>query len=136
MYAHGMIAPIVALVIWSFVMLIWLYATRLPAMAKTGKKPGQLTKAEIEGLPSAQVANNYNHLMEQPTIFYAIALSLQLLGPVDNVDIGLGWLYVALRVVHSLVQVAHVIAIRFLLFLASSIVLGVLTFHAAMQVFG
>jgi hypothetical protein len=136
MYEHGMIAPVVALVIWSLIMLIWLYATRLPAMAKDKVDPKDMTRAYIEGLPSANVANNYNHLMEQPTIFYAIAFSLQLLGPVDHINIGLAWLYVALRVVHSFLQAAGQIMIRFLVFVISSLVLAAMTLHAAMQVFG
>ena len=75
MYEHGMIAPVVALVIWSLIMLIWLYATRIPAMSKAKVKPGEATKSQMEALPSANVANNYNHLMEQPTLFYALAIA-------------------------------------------------------------
>ncbi|MBL8530504.1 MAG: MAPEG family protein, partial [Hyphomonadaceae bacterium] len=59
MYDHGMIAPVVALVIWSLLMLIWLYATRIPAMAAAKLKPGQATKAQMEALPVANVASNY-----------------------------------------------------------------------------
>lgn len=137
MYEHGMIAPVVALVIWSLIMLVWLYLTRIPAMSKAKMSPNGVTKAQIQSLPSAHVAENYNHLMEQPTAFYAIALSLQLLGPVDHINIGLGWLYVALRVLHSLVQATvNIIMLRFLIFVTSSLVLAALTLHAAMAVFG
>jgi len=79
MYSFGFIAPVLALVAWSLVVWTWMYATRLPAMQKvkidpqTAKHPGSL-----DVLPSGarQVADNYNHLMEQPTIFYATALAL------------------------------------------------------------
>lgn len=136
MYEHGMIAPVVALVIWSLFMLIWLYATRIPAMAKAKLKPGQASKADMEALSSANVANNYNHLMEQPTLFYAISFALQLLGQGDHpINIGLAWLYVAIRVVHSLVQATvNVIIIRFTIFIIGSLVLMALTFHAAIAV--
>lgn len=136
MYDNGMIAPVVGLVIWSLVMLVWLYATRLPAMAKASKKPGEMTRADVEALPSASVANNYNHLMEQPTIFYAICFALELLGQATETNIGLAWLYVALRVVHTMLQVANQIMFRFLVFVAASIVLAILTASAALQVFG
>jgi len=133
MYEHGMIAPVVALAIWSLIMLIWLYATRIPAMGKAKLKPGQATKADMEALPSANVANNYNHLMEQPTIFYAICFSLQFLGQTQDINIGLAWLYVVIRVVHSLVQATvNIIIIRFLIFMAGSLVLMALALHAAM----
>ena len=49
-------------------------------------------------------ADNYNNLMEQPTLFYAVALTLALLGADAGLNTALAWLYVALRVAHSLVQ--------------------------------
>ena len=136
MYEHGMIAPVVALIVWSLIMLIWLYATRIPAMAKAKIKPGAATKEQMEALPSANPANNYNHLMEQPTLFYAVCFALQFLGQGDNaVNIGLAWLYVVIRVVHSLVQATvNIIVIRFLIFVAASLVLMALTVHAAIGV--
>jgi hypothetical protein len=133
MYEHGMIAPVVALVIWSLIMLIWLYATRIPAMQKAKIRPGQATKAQMEALPgAANAANNYNHLMEQPTLFYAICFALQFLDQANDINIGLAWLYVAIRVVHSLVQATvNIILIRFSIFMIGSLVLAALTFHAA-----
>jgi hypothetical protein len=136
MYEHGMIAPVVALVIWSLIMLIWLYATRIPAMSKAKVRPGEATKAQMEALPSANAANNYNHLMEQPTLFYAICFSLQFLGQGEHaINIGLAWLYVVIRIVHSLVQAtANIIMVRFLIFVLGSLVLIALTVHAAIGV--
>jgi hypothetical protein len=135
MYEHGMIAPVVALAAWSFIVLIWLYATRIPAMRKAKIKPNQATKAEMESLPASarNVADNYNHLMEQPTIFYAICFALQLLGQGEHpINIGLAWTYVTLRVLHSLVQNSvNIITLRWFIFMLSSLVLGALIFHAA-----
>ena len=132
MYEHGMIAPVVALIIWSLVMLIWLYATRIPAMARAKVRPGDATRAQMEALPSANVANNYNHLMEQPTLFYAICFALEFLDQANDINIGLAWTYVAIRVVHSLVQATvNVIIVRFLIFIIGSLVLAALTVHAA-----
>ena len=132
MSEHGMIAPVVALVIWSLIMLIWLYATRIPAMAKAGIKPQSSSKAEMEALPVANVANNYNHLMEQPTLFYAICFALHLLDQANDVNIGLAWAYVALRVAHSLVQATiNIIIVRFSIFVIASLTLMAMTFHAA-----
>ena len=137
MYEHGMIAPVVALIIWSLVMLIWLYATRIPAMAKARVRPGEATKAQMDALPGTapNVANNYNHLMEQPTIFYALCFALQFLDQAHPINIGLAWLYVVIRIVHSLVQATvNIIIIRFLIFITGSLVLVALAFHAAIAV--
>jgi hypothetical protein len=86
------LAPLVALVLWSFVMWAWLYATRIPAMMK-GKvvyDPHRLPEEFHAQLP-AKVrwkADNYNHLMEQPTLFYAVTLTLALLGAGELVSLG------------------------------------------------
>lgn len=135
------LAPVVALVAWSLVMWVWLYATRLPAMraAKVALDPtvppGQLTA----GLPP-QVrwkADNYNHLMEQPTLFYAVALVLALLGQGSGTAVTLAWAYVILRIIHSLVQViVNNIMARFTLFVLSSLCLVGLTVIAGCRVFG
>lgn len=80
--------------------------------------------------------DNYNHLMEQPTIFYAVSLALAVAGAGHGVNATLAWLYVILRVVHSFVQVTvnHIMT-RFLAFILSSFVLLALAVNAALIVF-
>jgi hypothetical protein len=132
--------PVVALVLWSFVMWAWLYATRIPAIraAKTPMPP-EMTAADLNAVLPAQVrwkADNYNHLMEQPTLFYAITLVLALAGAGDGMNTWLAWAYVALRVVHSLVQaLTNVIMVRFAVFMVGSLVLLGLAVRSAMTVF-
>ena len=132
--------PVVGLVIWSFVMWLWLYATRLPAIAamKLTLDPSAPSGALMSKLP-AKVrwkADNYNHLMEQPTVFYALALSLVFLGEATTVNVYAAWTYVVLRVAHSLVHaLANKIELRFGLFVLSNIPLAILTFNAAKAVF-
>tara|TARA_Y100001933_G_C18811969_1_gene485440 strand:- start:161 stop:610 length:450 start_codon:yes stop_codon:yes gene_type:complete len=130
MYEHGMMTPVLALVAWTFVMWLWMYATRIPAMQKANVDVAELSRtgAPLVLPPEvARVADNYNHLHEQPTIFYALALAAQLIGAGDAVNVGLAWAYVAIRVAHSLVQATkNVIPLRFLLFALGSLVLLVL----------
>lgn len=134
--------PVIVLAAWSMVMWIWMYATRLPAM----KRAGLLDKPIIGGTgatlgpklpPGVQwKADNYNHLMEQPTVFYAVALSLAFLGAGDSLNATIAWAYVGLRVAHSLVQVTvNRVTIRFALFALSSLCLLMLTVHAVAIVF-
>ena len=132
--------PVVALVLWSLVMWAWLYATRIPAMQKAQIAPDpSLTAADLNARIPANVrwkADNYNHLMEQPTIFYATALALALAGQGDGLNAALAWGYVGLRVVHSLVQATvNAIMIRFSVFMIGSIVLLVLAVRAVLAVF-
>ena len=127
MYAHGMIAPVLALIAWTFVMWLWMYATRIPAMQKARIDLAELSRtgAPLVLPPEvARVADNYNHLHEQPTVFYALALAAQVAGTADAVSIGLAWAYVVLRVVHSLVQATrNIIPLRFAVFAVSGVVL-------------
>jgi hypothetical protein len=137
MLAHGMIGPILALVAWTYVMWFWMYATRIPAIqaAKVDMAELSRTGAKLALPPEvARVADNYNHLHEQPTIFYAVALAAQLGGATDPLNVGLAWAYVAARVVHSLVQATrNVIPIRFTVFALASLVLLVLLVRTALH---
>lgn len=130
------LTPLIVLVLWSFVMWSWLYATRIPAIVK-GKvalDPHQ-SKAAFDAQLPAEVrwkADNYNHLMEQPTLFYAVTLTLAMLGAGDGLNLALAWAYVGLRIVHSLVQaLINVILVRFSIFMAASLVLLALSLRAA-----
>lgn len=135
-----LLAPVIALVIWSAVIWAWMYATRIPAITQAKMvMDARAPSGEQMALLPAEVrwkADNYNHLMEQPTLFYAVALSLAVLGDASTLSQALAWSYVALRVVHSLVQVLfnHIIT-RFAVFFVSSLVLFALTGKAAMLVF-
>lgn len=136
----AILQPVIVLVLWSMVMWAWLYATRLPAMiqARTKLDPSLPRDIMMGGLPPRVrwKADNYNHLMEQPTLFYATALTLALVGQGDGLNLVLAWAYVALRVVHSLIQaLINVIMLRFTVFMVASVVLVLLAARAAMAVF-
>jgi len=135
-----LLAPIVALVAWTLVMQIWLYATRLPAMKRKGidlknRRGGR--GAQLDGVLEDQVqwkAHNYNHLLEQPTLFYAIAFALILLGNSgEELTLIFAWAYVGLRVVHSLIQAtSNIVRWRFLAFITASLCLLGLTVTAGL----
>lgn len=135
-----LIQPVVALVIWSLVMWLWMFATRIPAIAamKMEMDPEIPIGVQTSQLPSKVrwKADNYNHLMEQPTLFYAITLSLALIGAASDATIYAAWAYVLLRVIHSLVQATfNKIELRFLLFVLSNVALFILVVNAANAVF-
>ena len=131
------LGPVVALVAWSLIVMFWMIATRLPAMKRKGidlktvrgGRPGAL-----DGVLDDQAqwkAHNYIHLMEQPTLFYAICLALALMGAGGGINATLAWIYVGFRVAHSIVQgTVNIIRYRFLLFLGASLALIALTLHA------
>ncbi len=131
------LAPVVALVVWSMIMWTWMYITRIPAIQKMRMRldPNAPRGEQMNQLPPnvRWKADNYNHLMEQPTIFYAIALALALMEQGGGLNLELAWAYVALRVVHSFVQATwNKIEVRFSVFFLSSLMLMALTIRAAL----
>lgn len=130
------LAPAAALILWSLVMLLWMVATRMPALAASGAlkdaKPGGRGQ-DLDGVLPDKVnwkGHNYNHLMEQPTVFYPVVIILALAGNTE-IDLMLAWGYFWLRVVHSLWQaMVNTIPVRIALFTLSSIVLLALAIRA------
>jgi len=142
MIGMGILQPVVALAAWTMVMWAWMYATRIPAMMAAKVVPDSLARdpeAKLDRLLPPQVqwkAHNYNHLHEAPTVFYAAALVLAITGQGDGLGASLGWAYVALRVIHSLVQATvNRVTLRFFVFVLSSLVLIALIVRAALAVF-
>lgn len=135
----ALLRPVVALAAWTFVMWAWMYLTRIPAIRRMGMKldPAAPRGAQMAELPPAVrwKADNYNHLFEQPTLFYAVGLVLALVSRDAGTDAALAWAYVALRVVHSVFQATvNKIEVRFVLFFLSSLVLLALTMRAGLAV--
>ncbi|HEX7711030.1 MAG TPA: MAPEG family protein [Sphingomonadaceae bacterium] len=142
MIGMAILEPVVALAIWTMVMWLWMYAIRIPAMMKAKVDPDRLVNDPDVTLdkvlpPRVQwKAHNYNHLHEAPTVFYAIAIVLAITGQGDGLNAGLGWAYVGVRIVHSLVQATvNKVPLRFAIFVLSSLILLALIVHAAMAVF-
>ena len=139
--SKAILAPVVTLVAWTLVMLTWMMAARVGAVQRAGVK----LKGAVGGRPGmfdgvlddrAQwKSHNYTHLVEQPTLFYAVAISLALLGHGGGFALLMAWLYVALRVVHSFVQATvNIIVIRLTVFMLGSLCLLALTVEALIVV--
>ena len=126
------LAPVLALIIWTLLIWVLMYARRIPAMQSakinpdTAKSPDGKWKAELP-LKVQAAAHNYNHLMEQPTIFYALMFYVTLTEQMTFSIYYAAWSYVILRVLHSFVQVsAGKVIPRFALFSLSTLVLMVM----------
>ncbi len=139
----NMMTPVLALVAWTLVMWVWLYVRRIPAMRRAGIDPAKIKGSETyASMPpldpkAVWVSDNFTHLHEQPTIFYALCIYSHLVGVFDEFNIALAWLYVVLRVIHSLVQViTNYVPLRFMIFMAGSVVLTVITIRNVLGLFG
>lgn len=142
MIGMDILGPVVVLLAWTMVMWIWMYATRIPAMNAAGIDAKNLVGSDGASLRAklpetiSWKADNYNHLHEAPTVFYAVAIVLAIIGQGDGLNTQLAWAYVALRIAHSIVQATiNRVMVRFALFALSSFALMALIARAAVAVF-
>jgi hypothetical protein len=140
----ALLAPAVVLLLWTLLVEVYLYSVRIPALMRLQRSkkfefdPAKHTKVDWhKAMPNTDrfASDNFTHLHEQPTAFYAVVALLALLGAgsADNVvTVRLAWTYSILRIVHSVWQCTiNNIPVRFGLFIASSAVLAALTVRAA-----
>jgi hypothetical protein len=143
--AHGghlqsFLTPVLILIAWTAVMWLWMYATRIPAMQKAKINPDDARHPGTYGdrLPAnvRAIADNYNHLHEQPTVFYALMMFAALTGGADGLMLKLAYGYVGVRILHSLIQVlSPKVMQRFLVFALASIVLIAMIVKEIIRVF-
>ena len=143
MHAYSpILAPVVALVAWTLIVMFWMLVSRFGEFRRLGITPTKIPDGargvDLEGraAPAAQwKSHNYNHLMEQPTIFYAVALSLAMMNFGGGINYWLAWGYVGLRIRHSLIQcTVNVVRFRLAVFALASLCLLGLTVHAGFRI--
>ena len=129
MTATSFLSPVLALIIWTLLIWVLMYARRIPAMKaakihpEAAKSPDGKWKEEMP-LSVQASAHNYNHLLEQPTIFYALMFYITLTAQMSTSIFYAAWAYVVLRVLHSFIQVtAGKVMLRFSIFTLSTIAL-------------
>jgi len=135
--------PVILMCLLSFIMMLWMYATRIPASKEIEQaginlqdlshpsKLGGVFPSKVE-----RVADNYNHLFEQPTVFYAITFTIWGLNETDALFILCAWLYFIIRLIHSLFQATfNLVWIRFGLFIFSWLILALMIFRLSFNVF-
>ena len=135
------LTPALALILWTLVIWCVLYFRRIPAMKAarihpdTAKHPDSGWKAKM---PDSErfAAYNYNHLMEQPTIFYALMFTIFLMEKASPLAIYCAWGYVILRVIHSLIQItANKVMPRFIIFTLSTLMLMIMALSTTAKLF-
>jgi Uncharacterized protein conserved in bacteria len=142
--SQSILAPGAVLVLWTLIVLFWVAATRFPAMAKAGidlkAAPPGGRGADLETVLPPSVnwkSHNYTHLLEQPTLFYAVIVFLHLSGGDVSYTRWIAWTYVLLRILHSIWQVTvNRVPVRFMLFSLSTLCLLALSVLAVIATLG
>lgn len=140
MAIEEILKPVFAMALLTVFVTIWMAVTRVPAMMRLKVHPqkGQDTRTLREHLPHEvnRVANNYNHLFEQPVLFYAVCICLAILDHADAFMVNCAWTYVAIRVAHTFTQAKFdIVIVRFYLFIASWLVLACMIIKEAIALF-
>lgn len=141
---ENLLAPGAVLALWTLIMLGWAAVTRFQAFGKVGldlkTAPPGGRGVDLEGvLPPLTnwKSHNYTHLLEQPTLFYAVILFLHLSGGSTDLTRGLSWAYVVLRIIHSLYQATvNRVPVRFTIFALATFCLVALSVLAVIATLG
>ena len=120
--------PMLAMLAWSGFIVAILLLTRIPVVIKQWGNL-QYAKHSDELRPKMPdkfryITDNYNHIFEQPTLFYAALIYIQLVDTASQTNISLAWAYVSVRVIHSLIQLtSNNVSWRAASFATSSLIL-------------
>ncbi|CAH0350824.1 MAPEG family protein [Aquabacterium sp. CECT 9606] len=118
--------PVTVLAFWTMLVLLQIPIRRFRAAFKGEVGPGDFRFGESGRVPPhVSIPNrNYMNLLELPVLFYAGCVVAYVTQHVDHVLVLLAWVYVALRMAHSVVHLSynHVIH-RLVVFAISNVVL-------------
>ena len=137
---NAIFAPMLALMLLTFVVWVVLYVLRLRFLIGNKVDASKLTTPYQRAVVIPEEVNypafNFQNLFELPVLFYGLCLYLHVTGQVDNLYVNLAWAFVAGRLVHSIVHsTVNIVKVRFLVYMLSAIALWVMLLRAAGQYF-
>ena len=101
--------PAFALVLLTFCVMIRMLMSRIAQMKSSRIHPQTIsTSAELAArMSDSRASDNFRNLFETPVLFYTGMVFAQVIQPGNTILLGLAWLYVVLRVIHSLIQCGY-----------------------------
>jgi len=132
-------APVVAMVGLTLVVWLWMYATRLTTLFRSGANPQDLADDEkFDAILGAvkDPSDNFSNHFEIPILFHLGMIVAFVAGFADETYTKLGWAFVVFRALHSLVHLtSNRIRFRFATYLFASIAMWAIWFRIAIRVF-
>lgn len=126
--------PALTLMLWTFLVLVQVPIRRFHAVYRKRVVPQDFLHGESARVPIDVALPNrvFMNLVEVPVIFYALVGFFFITGLVTPTALALAWVYVGLRLLHSLIYLTynHVIH-RFAVFATSNLVVIALILHLA-----
>ena len=102
--ASSILWPMLAQIGWTFMLYAWLTIARVGAVTRGEVEYSAFVLGREEPREVARITRNLANQFELPVIFYAMVVLLLALGRVSAVDAIAAWVFVAVRVIHTLVQ--------------------------------
>jgi hypothetical protein len=101
--------PAVAMVALTFVVWLRMYFRRIAQMKRERIHPQAVaTSAQATArLTDSAAADNFRNLFELPVLFYLAVVVAAQTSQVSALTLGLAWLFVVLRIVHSAIQCTY-----------------------------
>ena len=125
--------PMLAQVGWTFLLYAWLTLARWQAVGRGAVNYSEFEFNRAEPPEVARIRLNLANQFELPVIFYAVVVLLVALGRVTAIDLVAAWVFVAGRVVHTLVQtLTDNVPLRGNVFLINFFAVTVLLLHVAL----
>ena len=121
--------PAAALAALTVVVWLRMYVARIGEMRRLRIHPQSVATSPqaTQRFVDTRAADNFRNLFELPVLFYAAIGVLFSIGAVDRVGLVLAWLFVVLRVVHSVIHCGYNrVMHRFYAYLAGGLVLWAL----------
>jgi len=137
--AESILLPMLGMMLLTFVVWVYMYILRLGHIVRQRIHPQKLTTpdkvAELIPEPVSYPAYNFRNLLELPVLFYALCLFLYVTGSVDEWYLVAAWLFVALRVVHSVIHcTVNIVIWRFVVYFVSALALWFMLLRVLWQV--
>jgi hypothetical protein len=129
MEPHLLYWPAVAMAALTFVVWLRMYFTRVAQMQRERIHPQSVaTSAQAaERLTDSRGADNFRNLFELPVLFYMALVVAAQTGQATLLTLGLAWLFVVLRIVHSAIQCTYnKVMHRFYVYVTGGTVLWIL----------
>tara|TARA_B110000971_G_C20001170_1_gene496911 strand:+ start:579 stop:1001 length:423 start_codon:yes stop_codon:yes gene_type:complete len=137
MNPNDILHPILGMIFLNAIVLIWMIVVRIKAMTEmsmTMEDAKHLVDFNVHPSYARQVADNYNHLFELPTIFYAMIFYIWAVGHVDIIHIWCAWAFFMSRITHSLIQgTFNNVKARFSAFIFGWVTIIVMALRALLQ---
>jgi hypothetical protein len=136
---QSILLPMLGLMLLTFAVWVYMYVLRIGYTLRQRIHPQKLTTPDkLVGLipePISYPAYNFRNLLELPILFYALCLLLFVTGMADTWDLLAAWVFVVLRVVHSVIHcTVNVVIYRFYVYFVSALVLWLMLFRVVLRI--